>query len=129
MKQTYVIILIGAGSILVVLPLILGSFSRNQNTFQENYHKAMDRLRTTQQNYTDHWRHEEAIRQAADLEPTHAPGYLSQITGVCMIIVGVLRTRSRPVAKLADESAKSRDTSDGKVTSSTESKPTETSHT
>jgi len=77
----------------------------------------VDRLRSTQPNSSDHWRHEEALRQAADLEPSHTPGYLAQITGVCMIIVGVLRTRSRPVAKIADESAKSSDISDGKATS------------
>ncbi len=114
MKPTYVIVLIATGSILVALPLIMGSFSRNQTTFQENYHKAMDRLKTTQGNYTDHWRHNEALQQAADLEPSHVPGYLSQVVGACMIVVGLVRTRSRSEAVSAN-SERISDVGDGKT--------------
>jgi hypothetical protein len=93
MKQPNLILIV-VGAILVVLPLILGSFSRNQTSFQENYQKAMERLRATQQNYTDHWRHNEALQQASDLEPSHVPGYVSQIIGAGLIAIGVLRSRS-----------------------------------
>jgi hypothetical protein len=116
MKHSYLILIV-VGAILVVLPLFLGPFSRNQTTFQENYHKAMDRLRSTQQHYTDHSRHEEALHQAADLEPSHVPGYLSQIVGAGLIVVGVRRSRAYRSGVSTDESASSSGVPSGTTTS------------
>lgn len=96
MKQPAVLLIV-IGSILVILPVFLGLFVHDEASFQENYQKAMERMRQTQPSYGDQFRHNEALRQAGELRTSRMGGTLAQIVGFGMIVVGVVRTRFHTV--------------------------------
>ena len=108
-------------SLLVALPIGTGLIGRDQvqAALQENYYKAMERLKQTQPNWPDQNRHAEAYRQAAALGSSSLPGYLSQAIGACMIIAGIVMGRSRPVGSPANESITRSGTASNPVDSST----------
>ncbi len=92
MKLSIIIVLIVYGSLLVLLPEFTGH--NNQTARQEAYYKAMERMVRTEVNSSESYRHQRALSQAEDLLPRREAGYLPQIVGVILILVGLWRSRS-----------------------------------